>query len=109
MHVLFICGRNRKRSPTAEALFGGDSAGVAKDADVVVDADHIAAADLIVVMEGRHRRTLNQRFGALLKGKRVVCVDIPDDYEFMDDALVALLRQRVTPLLRSAGVDADDV
>ena len=51
-------------------------------------------------MQGRHRRLLRQRFGSLLQDKRVVCVDIKDDYEFMDDALVALLLERVPPLLR---------
>ncbi len=106
MRVLFICARNRKRSPTAEAVIGAldgveaDSAGTAIDADVVVDADHVAWADVIVVMQGRHRRLLRQRFGSLLQDKRVVCVDIKDDYEFMDDALVALLLERVPPLLR---------
>ena len=106
MRVLFLCGRNRMRSPTAHIVIGAfpgveaDSAGVRPDADVVVSAEQIAWADLIVVMENRYRRVLTSRFGRALRDKRVVSVDIKDDYAFMDDALVALLVKRVTPLLR---------
>lgn len=36
---------------------------------------------------------------ASLKRARVVCLDIPDDYGFMDPALVALLKRKVGPFL----------
>jgi predicted protein tyrosine phosphatase len=29
-----------------------------------------------------------------LKGKRVICLDIPDDYEFMDPVLIRMLESR---------------
>jgi predicted protein tyrosine phosphatase len=38
--------------------------------------------------------------GNALRDCRVVSVDIRDDHEFMDEALVALLLERVPPLLR---------
>ena len=41
-----------------------------------------------------------ERFGARLRGKRVVCLDIPDDYVFLQPELVALLEKRVGPHLR---------
>lgn len=109
MNVLFVCSRNRYRSPTAEALFADvpgvetDSAGTADDAEQVVDAELLGWADLVVVMEGRHRRALTRKFGRWLKGKRVVVVDIPDRFERDDPELVALLRARVTPHLRLGG------
>ncbi|WP_017461694.1 low molecular weight protein tyrosine phosphatase family protein [Dyella ginsengisoli] len=104
--VLFLCSRHRLRSPTAAALFAGrpglevDSAGLADDADTPLDAEQLDWADLVVVMERQHARRLRQRFAHRLKGKRVVTLDIPDDYDFMQPELVALLERRVGPLLR---------
>ena len=104
--VLFLCSRNRLRSPTAEQVFGAwpnlevDSAGLADDAETVLTAEQLAWAELIVVMEASHRRRLQGRHRALLKGKRVVCLDIPDRYSFMQPELVALLLKKAGPLLR---------
>jgi predicted protein tyrosine phosphatase len=104
--VLFICGKNRCRSPTAEVVIGrlpgvqADSAGVRKDADVVVSREQVAWAELVVLMENRYRKPLQNLVGNALRDCRVVSVDIRDDYEFMDEALVALLLERVPPLLR---------
>jgi predicted protein tyrosine phosphatase len=103
--ILFICSRNRLRSPTAEQIFADfqdvetDSAGLAHDADYPLGADQIAWADLIFVMEKRHRSQLSQRFRSSLSGKKVVCLDIPDNYQFMQAELVALLEKRVKPHL----------
>lgn len=106
MNVLFVCARNRLRSPTAEAVFARyegiecDSGGLAPDADVQVDAEQIAWADVIIVMERAHKAKLARRWKDALRGKRVVVLGIPDDYAFMDPALVALLERKVPPLLR---------
>ena len=59
----------------------------------------LAWADLIFVMERRHRSKLSAAFQRHLSGKRVVCLDIPDDYAFMDPVLVRRLQQTVTPHL----------
>lgn len=56
-------------------------------------------ADLIFVMETSHRRKLTRNFQPWLKGKRVICLDIPDDYDYMDPELVELLKRKVLPLL----------
>lgn len=104
--LLFICSRNRLRSPTAEQLFAGhpgietDSAGLAPDADTPLDAEQIRCADLIFVMERAHRSKLTQRFGPQLKGKKLVCLDIADNYAFMQPELVALLEKKMAPYLR---------
>lgn len=89
LKVLFVCSRNRLRSPTAEQVFGSypgieaDSAGLAPDAETVLVAEQVQWADVIFVMENQHRSRLNQRFRKALNGKRVVCLDIPDDYAYM--------------------------
>lgn len=104
--VLFLCSRHRLRSPTAAAVFGDwpdlevDSAGLADDAETRLDAAQLDGVDLVVAMEARHVRQLRRRYGRRLAGKRVVSVDIPDRYDFMQPELVALLQRRVGPLLR---------
>ena len=118
MRVLFLCGKNRCRSPTAEVVFGRlagietDSAGVRDDADVVVSAEQVAWADVVAVMERRYRKPLEQRVGAaVLRHKKVVNLDVTDDYDAMDDALIALLLTRAARLgiaLDDANDDAND-
>lgn len=108
-NVLFLCGKNRWRSPTADHVFAAHpgvqvmSAGLSHDAEVPVSADFIEWADLIVVMEKRHRTKLSTTFQQQLQGKKVVCLDIPDRFAFMDPALVQLLEAKVSPFLASGG------
>lgn len=101
MNVLFICGKNRLRSPTAEQLFADwsgvetASAGVNNDADVPVSQELLEWADLIFVMEPNHRKKLTARFTSELANKRIICLNISDDYEYMATALITLLEARV--------------
>jgi predicted protein tyrosine phosphatase len=103
--VLFICGKNKWRSPTAENIFADHpgvscaSAGLSHEAEVQVSAELLEWADLIFVMEKAHKVKLSARFKPMLAGKRVVCLGIPDNYQFMQPALVNLLRIKVTPHL----------
>ena len=104
-HVLFICSRNRLRSPTAEQVFANwpnievASAGLAPDAEELVTGEMVEEADIIFVMEKQHRAKLARRFKPQLHKARVVCLDIPDDYAFMQPELVAVLKTKVTPFL----------
>jgi predicted protein tyrosine phosphatase len=98
--ILFICGRNRWRSPTAEEVFSEypglecASAGVSQDAESPVTSELLEWADVVVVMEKKHRSKLTSQFQRNLAKKRVVCLDIPDKYRFMDPALVKLLKAK---------------
>ena len=104
--VLFVCARNRLRSPTAEQLFSirpdleVSSAGLNSDADNPLSAELVEWAELIFVMEKAQRAKLQRGFRPWLRGKRVICLDIADDYAFMDPALIQLLEARVPPHLR---------
>ncbi len=104
-HVLFVCGRNRARSPTAESVFGNypdvetASAGTSPDADTPLSSELIEWADIIFVMEPVHRRKLSTQFRASLKNKRVVCLDIPDKYDFMDPELMRVLKAKAARFL----------
>lgn len=103
--LLFLCSRNRWRSPTAEVVFATrpgvetDSAGLSPDAEVVVSPEQIAWADKILVMEPQHKVRLNRRLGKHLKGKPVVVLGIPDQFPYMDEQLVRLLEQKCAPYL----------
>jgi predicted protein tyrosine phosphatase len=103
--LLFICSQNRWRSLTAERLFDGHphyevrSAGTEPGARVRVTAGHLGWADVIFVMERRHTDRLRAKFAPQLAGKTVICLRIPDDYQFQDPALLALLRERLVPHL----------
>jgi len=103
--VLFICNQNLLRSPTAERIFSGRggmevaSAGVAPNAVNPVSGELVRWADLIFVMEEWHQSELARRFPPHLENKRVICLDIPDQFEFMDPVLVRLLEAKAGPFL----------
>lgn len=100
---LFLCSRNRLRSPTAEAVFANhpqvevDSAGLNKDAEVRISEEQVEWADLILVMEKSHQKKLNGMFGKMLADKKVVVLNIPDDYGYMDPTLIVMLKHRCSP------------
>jgi predicted protein tyrosine phosphatase len=102
MNILFVCSRNRLRSPTAERTFFGTpgisvrSAGTAKDAENPIARDDIEWADLIFVMERHHRKNILEKFRTRTK---IVALGIPDNYEFMDPDLIEILQEKVTPYL----------
>lgn len=108
-HVLFVCSRNRLRSPTAEAVFTAypgievASAGLANDAEERLTSELVAWADVIFVMEQAHLRKLRQQFRPHLDRQRVICLGIPDDYAYMDPALVRRLEAVVPRHLGTVG------
>ncbi len=99
--VLFVCGQNELRSPTAERLFSGRrdlevaSAGLNHESPQPVTAEMLEWADVICVMEKAHLIRMRRRFRQHLNRQRLICLNIPDVYEFMDPALVELLEDRV--------------
>ena len=113
-NVLFVCSANRLRSPTAEQVFSTwpgietDSAGISNDADVQLSTDQVEWADIIFVMEKTHRNKLNRKFRSSLNGKRLICLDIPDDYAFMDPVLIRILESRVGRFLSQPGPSRPD-
>ena len=101
MNLLFVCSENRLRSPTGEEVFsqyeGADAIGCGTNSDAAtpVSGDLIEWADIIFVMEKSHRNKVSKKFKELLKGKRMICLDIPDEYEKMDPMLIRLIENRV--------------
>jgi predicted protein tyrosine phosphatase len=103
--VLFVCGRNQWRSPTAEAVYRNDprvqvrSAGVSEQSRRRLSARDLDWADLILVMERRHQARIRERFPDHPALGRIHSLDIPDEYEFMEPQLVGLLKLAVDPHL----------
>ncbi len=97
MNLLFLCSQNKRRSLTAEKLFNGynghqaRSAGTENNARIKVTAGLIGWADMIFCMEKKHLRRVREKFAEELRGKKTVCLNIPDDFEFMDEELQELL------------------
>jgi predicted protein tyrosine phosphatase len=101
-NVLFVCSQNRLRSPTAEQIYSTRddievaSAGTNHDAETPLSAELVRWADLIVVMEKAHRAKVQRRYRDMLKGTRIVCLDIPDNFALMDPKLVTMLQARMS-------------
>lgn len=105
MNILFVCSRNQWRSPTAEMIYKSKpgyfamSAGTEPSARTRVSAKHILWADIIFTMEKKHKQRLLDRFPNELKDKAVVILDIEDNYGFMDEELVEMIKVSVDPYL----------
>ncbi len=98
--ILFVCTVNRMRSATAHKIYNDDerfevkSAGTDKTAETVITLDLLLWADVIVVMEKTHRNYIRQKFAAIYATKKIVCLYIPDDYEFMQPELIRILKEK---------------
>ncbi|PAW78928.1 MAG: protein tyrosine phosphatase [Verrucomicrobia bacterium Tous-C9LFEB] len=99
--LLFVCSRNRIRSLTAEKLYAGfpgyevRSAGTQPDARIKVTAGLLGWADLIFFMEKSHLNRVRQKFPDALDGKDCVVLGIPDEFTFMEPALLDELSARL--------------
>ncbi len=105
LKILFVCSRNQWRSPTAEAIYRDDSRlsvrsrGIASAAVRTLGENDLTWADLVLVMEQKHRSRLLANFPDLTKFLTIHVLDIPDDYRYMDAELVQLLRIAADPII----------
>ncbi|MDG5978101.1 low molecular weight phosphotyrosine protein phosphatase [Hydrogenophaga taeniospiralis CCUG 15921] len=105
LKLLFVCSRNQWRSPTAEQiwrkhpLLQARSGGTSPNARHTVSEDDVHWADVIFVMEQKHKSRLVAGFTRLLADKPIHVLDIPDEYKYMDPELVEMLEQSVGHLL----------
>ena len=96
-HLLFVCSRNQKRSPTAERIFADSerfearSRGLRASARRQLTSADMRWADAIFVMEAEHKRELLRQFREEAMGREIVVLDIPDEYEFTDPELIDLI------------------
>jgi predicted protein tyrosine phosphatase len=104
-NALFICSRNQWRSPTAEQVWRKHpalavrSAGTSPNARHSVSSSDLSWAQVIFVMEEKHKSRLLAEFRQIIGNKPIHVLDIPDEYKFMDAELVELLRESVGSIL----------
>lgn len=101
LKVLFVCTVNRMRSATAHKIYEDDprfevkSAGTDKSANTVLSEEILNWADSIVVMEKHHRSHIRKLFPDVYRNKKIVCLYIPDDFDYMQPELIGLLKYKV--------------
>jgi predicted protein tyrosine phosphatase len=105
-NLLFICSRNQWRSPTGEKVWRNHpdvsvrSAGTSPKARKTVSGKDVQWADIIFVMEEKHHCRLKSQFTRLLDYKDIHVLDIPDEYQYMDEELIEIMKQSVNDYLK---------
>ncbi|SFD56932.1 low molecular weight protein tyrosine phosphatase family protein [Spirosoma endophyticum] len=105
MNLVFVCSRNQWRSPTAEAIYKNHadytakSAGTELSARIKLTAKLLEWADLIFVMEKRHKQRIIDKFPDTVRSKQLIVLDIPDDYGYMNEELIESIKSSVSPYL----------
>lgn len=104
-NILIVCGRNKKRSRTAEHIFKNDdrfnirSAGLSSKSDRKISENDLNWADLVFVMETEQRSKIRELYRHL-KLPTIEVLNIPDEYEFMNEELMDILIYRINDTLR---------
>jgi predicted protein tyrosine phosphatase len=105
LKVLFVCGRNKRRSPTAEHIYKNDrrmevrAVGLGETSPRQVTAGDVAWADLILPMERKNAIRLKVMFPQFDPFPDMEILDICDDYKFRDKKLVEILQETVEAAL----------
>ena len=103
-NLLFVCSRNQWRSPTAEKIYkqkgySTRSAGTSPNAKNTISVADIKWANVIFVMEKKHKNRITAKFSRLVDHKPIHILDVPDDYQFMDADLITHLEDVLEPYL----------
>ena len=102
MNLLFICSRNIWRSRTAETIFKNrkgiqvKSAGTSRSARIRISSQLMDWAELIFVMENEHKKRISELFPKVVATKEIIVLDIPDEYQYMDEELIENLEDAVS-------------
>jgi predicted protein tyrosine phosphatase len=89
------------RSATAHKIYENDerfeikSAGTDKNANTPLTQGILNWADSVIVMEKHHRNHIRKHFPDIYKNKKIVCLYIPDDYDYMQIELIELLKEKI--------------
>lgn len=93
------------RSCTAEKVYRRQgysvkSAGTEITARVTLSNKIILWSDLIFVMEEKHKVIINTLFSDVAVNKNIIVLNIPDDYFYMEQELVDMIKVKVAPYLK---------
>src|ERR1700758_39843 len=106
MNILFVCSRNQWRSPTAEEIYKNysgihvRSAGTEPSARIKLTAKTIEWASLIFAMEKKHKQKMIEKFPFETERKQIIILDIPDEYQFMDEELIEDIKSKVNNYIK---------
>ena len=101
LKILFVCTVNRMRSATAHKIFESDprfevdSSGTSKSASTVLEPEHLEWADVVMVMEKSHRNFIRHKYPEYYDKKKIVCLNVPDDFDFMQPELIDILNNKL--------------
>ncbi|MBN3582854.1 protein-tyrosine-phosphatase [Algoriphagus aestuarii] len=105
-NVLVVCGRNKRRSRTAEYIFKNDarfnirSVGLSPKSERQIKEVDVRWSDLIFVMEYSQSKRISEAFrNEKLPEIEVLLID--DDYEYLNEELVEMLLDRINTVLKS--------
>ncbi|MBK7174004.1 MAG: protein-tyrosine-phosphatase [Bacteroidales bacterium] len=104
-NILVVCGRNKKRSRTAEYIFKNDdrfnirSAGLSPKSDRKISENDLNWANIIFVMEAGQRAKIWGLYRHL-ELPTIEVLNIPDNYEFMNEELIEMLSERINDKLK---------
>ena len=107
INVLFVCSKNQWRSPTGEAIYrqhplvNARSAGTSSKARHHISHVDIKWADIIFVMEPKHRQRLLADFPEAMRYRELHVLNIEDNYQFMDSELIDEIKSAVDPIILS--------
>ncbi len=105
-NILVVCGRNKKRSRTAEHIFKNDarfhirSAGVSPQSERKISENDLNWADIVLVMENNHKNKI-QKIYTHLELPLIEVLEIEDIYEFMDEYLIEILTNDLNQILKN--------
>lgn len=110
MKVLFVCTSNMLRSPTAAFLYSQTDGVAAKSRGIDCDLtrEYLDWADIIFVMEKRHRHKIRRLFPDVYDGKRIICLYLDDKYDYLDERLVAELPKKLAKWLPAPNLPSTD-
>jgi predicted protein tyrosine phosphatase len=106
VNLLFVCSRNQWRSPTAESIYKNysginvKSAGTEPSARIKLNSKIIEWADYIFVMEKKHKQRMSENFPAETKDKRIIILNIPDEFKYMDPELIEEIKSKVDDYIK---------
>lgn len=92
------------RSLTAETTFKNDdrfnvkSAGTDVSALKRIDYEILDWANYILVMEKMHRNIIRKLYPEIYKKKKIICLYIPDEFNYMNIRLIEILKEKVNNL-----------
>lgn len=96
-NILVVCGRNKRRSRTAEYLYKNDarlhirSVGLSPKSERQIKQKDVDWADLICVMEDDQGRRIGQLYRQT-ELPPIEVLQIPDDHDYLDPELIEMIK-----------------